>query len=274
MDSILADIAAEAGTILGAELADITLTRAVVGLYFTGVALSTGTAGVCATPARTELHAACCPTTDDTVIAPGTLRGRRAADVLAELASPHALRRAVAIATLNALAEACWRRCPQPGVLLREDVDGFDAAAIAPGEHVVLVGAFIPFLRALKHMRQDYIVLELTPAMLKGDELDHFRPASEAADVLPRADVVLATGSTLLNGALEGLLALARPNARVVVVGPTVGMLPGPFLRRGVDVLGGVRVTAPEAFLDVLAEGGSGQHFFGRSATRVVLTRS
>ena len=43
----------------------------------------------------------------------------------------------------------------------------------------------------------------------------------------------------------------------MVMVGPTVGLLPDAFLRRGVDVLGGVRVTAPDAFLDVLAEGGS-----------------
>jgi uncharacterized protein len=58
-----------------------------------------------------------------------------------------------------------------------------------------------------------------------------------------------------------------------VMVGPTVGLLPDALLRRGVDVLGGVRVTAPDAFLDVLAEGGSGYHFFGRSAEKVVLVR-
>jgi uncharacterized protein len=85
--------------------------------------------------------------------------------------------------------------------------------------------------------------------------------------------VVLITGTTLPNDTLEDLLALCRPEARVVVVGPTVGLLPDALLQRGVDVLGGVRVTAPDAFLDVLAEGGSGYHFFGRSAEKVVLMR-
>ncbi len=272
-DRILADIIADVAAILGPELTGITVTRAVVGVYFTGVALSTGTAGVCATPAKTTLHAACCPEAGDTVIPPGTLRGRRAVDLLEEISSPHALRRAVGIATLNALADACWQRCPHPEIVLREEMDAFDAAAIVAGEHVVLVGAFIPFLRALKRMGQDYTVLELNPTMLKPDEVPHFRPGDAAADVIPRGDVVLLTGSTLLNGTLEDLLLLARPQARVVVVGPTVGLLPDAFLRRGVDVLGGVRVTAPDAFLDVLAEGGSGQHFFGRSASRVALLR-
>ena len=68
-------------------------------------------------------------------------------------------------------------------------------------------------------------------------------------------------------------MALCQPKARVVLVGPTVGLLPDAFLRRGVDVLGGVRVTAPDAFLDVLMEGGAAYHFFGRSAEKVVLMR-
>jgi uncharacterized protein (DUF4213/DUF364 family) len=77
----------------------------------------------------------------------------------------------------------------------------------------------------------------------------------------------------LVNNTLEGLLALARPDARVTIVGPTVGMLPDAFLARGADVLGCVRITAPDTFLDLLAEGGSGYHFFGRSAQKVVLER-
>jgi uncharacterized protein len=34
-----------------------------------------------------------------------------------------------------------------------------------------------------------------------------------------------------------------------------------------------VRITDPEAFLDMLAEGGSGYHFLGRTAQKVVLVR-
>jgi uncharacterized protein (DUF4213/DUF364 family) len=72
---------------------------------------------------------------------------------------------------------------------------------------------------------------------------------------------------------MDDLLGHAPPGARVVVVGPTVGLLPEAFLRRGVDVLGGVRITEPETFLDILAEAGAGMRFFGRSAERVVLLR-
>jgi len=49
--------------------------------------------------------------------------------------------------------------------------------------------------------------------------------------------------------------------------------LPDAFLRRGADILGTIRITAPDEFLETLGEGGSGHHFFGRSAQKVVLVR-
>jgi len=272
-DGVLAETIAAADQILGSDLDRITVERAVVGLFFTGVALSCGTTGACVTPQKSTLEPSCCPSSPAMVAFPDPLRGRPARELLAEAASPHPLRRAVGVAVLNALAESCWQRRPHPGVELLGGIDAFDAAAIAPGEHVVLVGAFIPFLRALKRLGQDYTLLERDSAMLKSEELPHFRPAAEAIAVVPRGDVVLITGSTLLNDTLDELLSLCRPDARVVVVGPTVGLLPDAFLRRGVAILGGVRVTDAGRFLDTLAEGGSGHHFFGQSAERVVLLR-
>jgi uncharacterized protein (DUF4213/DUF364 family) len=272
-EPILAETIAGIRDVLGAELDRITVERAVIGLFFTGVKLNTGIAGACATPLRAIPEAVCCPSSAMAMPFPGKLRDRPANDLLKEVAASSGIRRAVGVATMNALADMCWERRPLPEVQLRVGVDAYDAADIRPGEHVVVVGAFVPFLKALKRTQQDFTVLEMDAATLKPDELPYFRPANEAPLVLPSADVVLITGTTLLNDTLENLLALCRPDARVVMVGPTVGLLPDAFLRRGVGVLGGVRITAPDAFLDVLAEGGSGYHFFGRSAEKVVLVR-
>ena len=272
-EPILTETIAGIQNILSADLNHIVVERAVIGLFFTGVKLSTGVAGACATPLRSIPDAVCCPSSAMAMPFPGKLRGRMAKDLLNETAAASGIRRAVGVATMNALAELCWQRRTPVEVELRARVDAYDAADIRPGEHVVVVGAFVPFLKALKRSGQRFTVLEMDPATLKPDELPYFRPADEAALVMLSADAVLITGTTLLNDTLENLLALCRPDARVVVVGPTVGLLPDAFLRRGVDVLGGVRITAADAFLDVLAEGGSGYHFFGRSAEKVVLTR-
>jgi uncharacterized protein len=271
--SILGETIAAISEILDRDLDRIAVERVVVGLFFTGVKLDNGVAGACATPLKTIPEAVCCPSSAMAMPFPGKLAGRPAGALAQEALSGHGIRRAVGIAAVNALAECCWRRRPHPGVALHAGVDAFDAAGIRPGDKVVVVGAFVPFLRELKRRGQSYLVLEQDPATLKPEELAFFRPAEAAAQVVPQADVLLITGSTLVNATLEELLALARPEARVVVVGPTVGVLPDAFLARGADVLGSIRIGDPDGFLDLLAEGGSGYHFFGRSAEKVVLAR-
>jgi uncharacterized protein len=270
---ILGETIAAISAILGEELDRLAVERVVVGLFFTGVKLDNGVAGACATPLKTIPEAVCCPSSAMAMPFPGKLRGRSASELAREALSSHGIRRAIGIATVNALAECCWRRRPYPDVRLQVGVDAFDATAIRRADKVVVVGAFVPFLKELKRRRLSFLVLEQDPATLKAEELPFFRPSEQAAEIVPQADVVLITGSTLVNATLEDLLALARPEARVAIIGPTVSMLPDAFLARGADVLGCVRITKPDAFLDLLAEGGSGYHFFGRSAEKIVLAR-
>jgi uncharacterized protein (DUF4213/DUF364 family) len=276
-DGILNQTIAGVTDILGGELGLIAVERAVIGLYFTGVKLTAGpggvaTAGTCATPRDAIPGDICCPISAHRV-AFQRLAGRPASELIEYALAENGIARAVGIATLNALAELCWCRRPAPGVELLAGTDAFDATQFHASDRVVLVGAFIPFLKELKRRRQAYLVLEQNPDALKPEEMAFYRPAAAAPEIVPAADVLLITGATLLNNTLEDLLALARPEARVTVLGPTVGMLPDAFLARGADILGAVRITAPDAFLDLLAEGGSAPHFLGRSAEKIVLAR-
>lgn len=259
--------------ILGRQSDSITIERVVAGLFFTGIKLSCGSAGACATPIKAIPEAVCCPSSAMAMPFPGKLRGRRAIELCEEAFADNGIRRAIGVAVINALADACWNSRPSPDVVVHEQTDAFDAAAPQPGEQVVVVGAFGPFLRNLKRLHQPYLVLEKDTATLRPDELPFFRPAEQADVVMPLADLALITGTTLLNDSLELLLSLCRPATRVVVVGPTVSLMPDPLLRRGVDLIGTVQIRDPDGFLDMLAEGGSGYHFFGRSAERVVLAR-
>src|SRR5207244_997169 len=159
-----------------------------------------------------------------------------AAEVMRDALAADGIARAVGIACLNALADLCWQRRPHPDLALRAGVDAFDASDIRAGERTVLVGAFIPYLKELKRRALPYLVLEHNPAALKPEEMPFYRPAELAAETLPGADVVLITGATLINATLEELLALARPGARVTVLGPTVGMLPDAFIARGASI--------------------------------------
>ena len=255
------------------EASSLCIERAVLGLFFIGVKLSNGVGGLCATPLKSIPQAVCCPSSAMAMPAPGKLTGRNAVQLLDDLYRPQDLRRALAIATLNALAETIWQRSGPPAGWEVRSGDAFDALEIAPQAQVVLVGAFPPYLRELRRRAQPFWVLELDLSTLKAEELPFHVTPEQAPCVLAEADVFITTGTTLINGTLDGLLEWLRPGVQAAVVGPTATLVPGPFARRGVTVVGGTRVTAPDALLDVLAEGGSGYHFFGQSVERVTLCR-
>jgi len=140
-------------------------------------------------------------------------------------------RSSVGMAALNALLEVDLSRCREVNAeqLLLER---------APGRRVAVVGHF-PFTDRLRAAAAACDVLELRPR--PGD-----LPADAAPEVLPRADVVALTGTSLLNGTFDELIALCRPDAYVVLLGASAPLSPVLF-DRGVDVICGTVVTDPLA---------------------------
>jgi uncharacterized protein (DUF4213/DUF364 family) len=270
--NILSETAEAALDALGPRRDELLLERAVLGLFFTGVKLSDGSGGICATFSKSVPEAVCCPSSSAQVIPPGTLRGRRTFEFLDDLRARSPLRRSVAIAVLSALCASVRKREPPTDYVIQRDVDALDAIAVAPDAHVVVMGAFIPVIRAMMKRGQSFRILEQDAATLKPDELCFYAPAEDAPHEVPRADLLVITGTTLINDTLEPILACAKPTARIIVVGPTASLSPQALFRRGVTLVGGVEVTDPDLLLDILAEGGSGYHFFGKAARRIVMT--
>lgn len=256
---------------LGVEAETLTIERAVLGIFFTGVKLANGVGGLCATPIKSVPEAVCCPSSAAAMPVPGKIKGRPAIQVLDDLYRPQDLRRTLAIATLNALVETLWRRDGPPAGVEVIEGDAFDALTIVPGQRVALVGAFPPYMRELRRRGQPFNVLEMDPATLKPEEMPFYVPAERAPEIVPQADVFISTGTTLINDTLDGLLHLLKPGAQAAVIGPTATLIAEPFARRGVTVIGGTRVLAPDELLELLAEGGSGYHFFGKTVERVTL---
>ena len=50
-------------------------------------------------------------------------------------------------------------------------------------------------------------------------------------------------------------------------------MMPQAMFNRGVNHVGGVLVTDVDKVLDVIAEAGSGYHFFGKYAEKISISR-
>ena len=272
---LLEETATKVKDILGDKINNLSIERAVFGLFFSGVKLSDGQGGLCFTPVKEMPQAVCCPSSARAMPLSGRLTKRSIEETLADLNSNNILRKTLAIATLNALSASCWNagEAQRDGYTLELDKNTFDEVKIPVEGKTVVVGALVPILKRLIKSHADFTVLEMDKRTLKGAELDHYAPPKDAQLYIPDADLVVITGVTVLNDTLPNLLQLVKPGAQVVVTGPTASMLPDVFFTHGVTMMGGVLVTKPDEVLDCISEGGSGYHFFGKSAERLVIKK-
>jgi hypothetical protein len=114
------------------------------------------------------------------------------------------------------------------------------------GKRVVVVGHF-PFIPAVRQAAGHLAVLEIDPGP---GEL----PTEAAVEVIPQAEVVAITGTSLLNRTFDSLIHLCRPNAFVLMLGPTTPLSPVLF-DYGVDLIAGTLVVDPAAALMTLSQG-------------------
>lgn len=258
---------------IGENINQIKVERAVFGLFFSGVKLTTGHGGLCFTPVEEMPEAVCCPGSARAMPLSGKLRGRAALECIEDTCSPNPLKRTMGIAVLNALSTLCREKEKLAGYEVITGRDAFDGVDVRRFNKTVVIGALVPILRKLNREGADYKVLEMDARTLKGSELDHFAPAQDAPMYVPDADLLVITGVTILNNTLADLLKIAKKGAEILVIGPTASMLPDAFFVRGVTVLGGIVVTKADELLDIISEAGSGYHFFGKSAERTIVKR-
>ncbi len=197
--------------------------------------------------------APCCYTEDVRHV--GSLHEQPAADLVEYLRSPNPLEASIGMATFNALQPVNQTRVVE-----------LNAADFlldhSRRKNVALVGHF-GFTDKLRQVAAQVSVLELDPA--PGDY-----PAEAAPELLPEADVIGLTASTLLNGSFDRLAALFPPKALVVMLGPTTPLSQVLF-DYGVDVLSGSEVTDPAAVLRHLSQGATLRHAPG--LRRLTITR-
>ena len=114
------------------------------------------------------------------------------------------------------------------------------------GKNVALVGSF-PFIPRLRTVTKNLWVIEQHPGI--GEH-----PAPSAGEFIPAADVVALTGSALINHTLDNLLSLCRPEALVLILGPSTPLSPVLF-DHGATIIAGARVTDETAVLHATGQG-------------------
>jgi uncharacterized protein (DUF4213/DUF364 family) len=156
---------------------------------------------------------------------------------LANSRSP--LEASIGVAAINSLlspSEAQWVDVNAEQVILEHGA----------GRRIVVVGHF-PFLPRCREVAGRLWVLEKNP---QGDDL----PAEAAPEVIPQADVVAISGTTLMNRTFDGLVALCRSDALVLVLGPSTPLSTVLF-DHGAHILSGAVVEDIDAVLRVVSQG-------------------
>jgi hypothetical protein len=177
----------------------------------------------------------------------GSLHTKSARELAEYALSKNPLEAGIGVAAINSLLEIDER-----------DVVEINASEIlsgrGAGKKVALVGHF-PFIPRVRQAVSHLWVIEQNPST--GDQ-----PASSAPDIIPGADIVALTGSALVNHTLDGLLELCRPDALVLVLGPSTPLSPVLF-DHGVDIVAGSRIVDETTIRHQVAQGATFQQITG-----------
>ena len=152
--------------------------------------------------------------------------------------SDNPLEATIGLAAINSLLNVDQSQCIETNaydILVKE----------GRNKKIAVIGHY-SFFPQLRPVAKKLWVIEKRPQ--KGDF-----PAEAATTILPQADVVAISGTSLINHTLEDLLDLCY-NSFVVMVGPSCPLSPVLF-KYGVDVIAGAKVVDTEAVIRYISQG-------------------
>ncbi len=132
-------------------------------------------------------------------------------------------------------------RMSGPGTKVQELI-----STLGKGKNVAIVGHF-PFVEKMGWEFKAFWVLELIPRQMDS-------PECMKEEILPKADLIAITATTLLNNSLADILNLTRKHAVRIMLGPSTPLTPVLF-ELGMDYLGGTLVLDPQKALAGISKG-------------------
>jgi len=256
-----------------APLEKVWIDDLVIGIFFTGVKLSTGHAGVAFTPIGEIPEAVCCPTSAARMPQAGKLRGTPVSETIKYALDPNVLKSAIGIATLNALSRWMIESEDETDYHIVKEADGFDLLKIEPRETISLIGAFAPYIRRLKMMGNPFFIIEKRAQTLRLDEMKYFKPDSEMRNALEKSGVVIITGTAIVNHTIDHILSFVRNGIRAAIIGPTASMIPDAFFERGITTVAGIHILDPDLMIKILKEGGSAYHLLKECSQKIAFVK-
>ena len=186
----------------------------------------------------------------------GALVGKKAGEMVEYARSEDTVSASLGMATINSLLELDESQCVERGAY---DI----LAEKGRGRDIAVVGHF-PFIPKLRDVARHVWVIE--KRLRPGDFAE-----SEAARILPKAEVVSLTGTAFINHTIEDLLSLCR-NSYVVLTGPTSPLSPVLF-DFGISAICGTRVANAEEVLRFISQAATFKQIHGHGVRLLTMIK-
>jgi len=237
---------------------DLRIEKIQIGVLLTAVKLSNGYCGVSSSNLDSTINLSSKQKRNFGAFTPGNIAGQKVLDLFGYMDNEEIFS-SLKIAVLSALSSFVIDKF---NYKVLEDKDPFDLLDLSEPKTITLVGAFETYIRRIDEKKHKIQVLELNKEALR-DEYKHlFIPSINAYKVLPDSDIIIITGLTLVNNTIDDLLKLIPESKQVLVVGPSISILPDILFRHNVDIIGSTRITDTEKMFNVVAEAGTAYHLF------------
>jgi len=109
---------------------------------------------------------------------------------------------------------------------------------VQPDDVVGMIGYIAPVAKQLGPRAKELYVFD-RGISLSGGARGQVVPMEEQPRLLPQCDVVVLSGTTMINGSIDGLLELCAGAREIVMIGASTPMFPAAFLGTNVTVLAG-----------------------------------
>ena len=194
----------------------------------------------CGLASTLSQDAFCCSGEDQDLPTPKNSFTEMTALELAQLAlSTDITKASLGIAAINSLIDVDVEKCA--------DLDGLQLVYdLGMGKNISIIGHF-PFLERLSEVAKNLWIIEKHPR--PGDIAE-----DAGKDYLPKSDIAVISGTTLINHTLAGILDLCSKKSVRMLLGPSTPMAPALF-DWGIDILSGSMVTDQETALKQISEG-------------------
>jgi len=244
-----------------------TITRLNIGLFFTVVQLSNGYCGIAGT--NHSLVNSCVKNREKEYgnFPPGKISGQKLFDLFSSTENSKILD-IVRLAALNAVSAELIAKS---NYKIIADKDPIELVDLNSNKTVCIVGAFYSYMKNIANTSAKLIVLELNKNAIPDDYQKYYVPVEEAASVFSFSDIIIITGSTLVNNTLDEILQMIPKKKEVIIVGPTASLIPDILFQHGISIIGSTRIVDADKVFHTISEGGAGYHLFNNGAQKICL---